>query len=104
MDMSKEIIEMIEAGDLDDNIAPIMTAFHKRNTVLAGVKKGFRRGDTVKITGRNLRPKYLFGKEFLVEKVNTKTVVVDFPFDPAYGRFSGASGVRIPKTAIEVVP
>ena len=63
------------------------------NTMSLGV------GDTITFT-KPLRPVYLIGKTATVTKVNDKTVVVDFPNDPAMRRYSGASGVRVPKSCV----
>jgi hypothetical protein len=86
----------------------------------------------VKVIGK-LKPNYLMGYDFEVKKINPKSVVVSVPdtckfcqherlthdpanmqclegdrnsaysFKPLYGRFSGMSSVRIPKTALEIV-
>lgn len=90
--------------------------------------KAKREGKKVKVVGR-LKPNYLYGHSFRIVKVNPKRVRVAVPdqckfcgdvrmnhittmngqqkcqnsgryFSPKYGRFTGASAVDIPKTAL----
>ena len=108
MSISGDIIAMILAGDLDDDLAEVTRACYTRQAVIKGglkngEKREFQRGQKVRIAGTNLRPKYMIGKEFTVKRVNQKTVVVDMPKDSGYGRFSGASNVRIPKNCVTMV-
>ena len=56
-------------------------------------------GDTITFT-KPLRPTYLIGKMATVTKVNDKTVVVDFADDASLRRYSGAEGVRVPKSCV----
>lgn len=108
-DMTHEIMDIIRSGDVDDNLAVIEMAIRERRSILAGQKRvpeiprtDFHVGCTVKVTGK-LKPNYLFGHTFEAKKVNHKTVVVDVPDHPLYRRFAGHNGVRIPKTALQVV-
>lgn len=104
MDMSKEIVEMISAGDLDNCLTLIASAVEARQDAIYGRDHPavlFRRGDIVKVIG-HLKPNYLFGHMFTVTKVNTKTCEVKIPDGPEYRRFAGQK-IRIPKTALEVV-
>lgn len=108
MDMTQEILDMIFEGDLDGDLDKIKKQIFDRRALLGlerqvdEFQQNFRVGDMIKITGR-LKPNYLFGHEFLVNKVNTKTVVIDVPNDPKFRRFAGSSGVRIPKTAVKKI-
>lgn len=65
------------------------------------IPEGFHKDGMVKVIGK-LRPNYLFGHEFLVTKVNPKTVEIWVPDLPKYRRFAGQK-TRIPKNALEVV-
>ena len=108
MNISDDIIAMILAGDLDDELAKVTRACYTRKALIEGglkdeKKREFQSGQKVRITGANLRPKYMIGKEFTVKRVNQKTVVVDMPKDSGYGRFSGAKNVRIPKNCVTMV-
>jgi hypothetical protein len=115
MQLSASVIDMIREGDMDEALGDIQAAISLRRSKiednhynggggqLGGGGQKFRRGQRIKITSHTLRPKYLYGKEFTVKKVNTKTVVVDFPIDSGYGRFSGSQGVRVPKSCVSVL-
>ena len=59
-------------------------------------------GDTIQIVG-GLRPQYLVGATVTVQKVNAKTVVVEFPENPMLRKWSGKGQVRIPKPCVAAV-
>jgi hypothetical protein len=101
-----QIKESVSSGRLDSFLDEIYKTVQLRRTVKGGQKRAeqvFRRGVTVKATSPTLRPKYMIGHEFLVKKVNAKTVVIDIPDDDRFGRFSGQKNVRMPKSCVEVV-
>ena len=105
--ITNEIIDLIRSGDVDDDLHEIKMVVYARLALKGGQKRVededvFRYGDTVQIIGK-LRPNYLWGHKFKVQKVNAKTVVIDVPNEPQYRRFAGETGVRIPKTAVKVV-
>lgn len=111
IDMTQEILDIIRSGDVDERLGEIRLAVHGRmalrprkhdNDPPEIPRTDFRVGATVEVTGK-LKPNYLFGKQFIVNKINSKTVVVDIPNDPIYKRFAGSNGVRIPKAALKVV-
>lgn len=88
-------------GDVDDDLDRIQASIKQRREYLASMTVSFlREGDTVRFSDR-IRPKYLQGKTATVVKVNQKTIVVDCPSDPSYGRFSGSKKVRCPNELIE---
>jgi hypothetical protein len=96
-----EVINSIEDGNCDDDLAAILDAVRLRQKTLAARQvRDLSPGDTVRFSDA-IRPKYLVGKTATVVKLNRQTVVVDCPDDPSYGRFSGSSGVRCPNSLIE---
>ena len=96
-----EVINSIEDGNCDDDLAAILDAVRSRQKVLAARNvRDLSPGDTVRFSNA-IRPKYLVGKTATVVKLNKKTVVVDCPEDASYGRFSGSSNVRCPNALIE---
>lgn len=105
IDMTQEIIDIIKSGDVDGSLNIIDMALQGRRAIKGGQKRAeevFARGKTVEIMGK-LKPNYLFGHRFEIQKVNPKTVVINVPNDPKFRRFAGHNGVRIPKTAVKVV-
>ena len=99
-----EVISSIEDGHCDDDLSAIIDAVRSRQQVLAARNvRALAPGDTVRFSD-SIRPKYLIGKTATVVKLNKKTVVVDCPDDPDYGRFSGSSNVRCPNSLIEGRP
>lgn len=102
------VVTSIEQGKMDDGLLVLTNVIERRQRSLdrsdnnEDSEAKFRVGQDVKIVGK-LRPNYLFGMTFPVVKVNDKTVCIDVPNDPVYRRFSGQKGLRIPKTAVEVV-
>jgi hypothetical protein len=100
--ISADIIEMIEAGDLDEALGQIQGACLKRQKILwQDNQPEFKPMQQVKVVGK-LRPNYLFGSVFEAIKVNPKTVMVSVPNQPRYRKYAGTQ-VRIPKSALEVV-
>ena len=102
--IADEIVDMILAGDVDDDLEKIKRAVYARQALKGGQQRAedFIVGQMVEIIGK-LKPNYLFGHRFEVTKVNDKTVCVNVPRDPKYRRFSGSRSVRIPKNAVKVV-
>ncbi len=96
-----EVINSIEDGACDDDLTAIISAVRSRQQILAARNvRVLSPGDAVKFSD-SIRPKYLIGKTATVVKLNRKTVVVDCPDDPSYGKFSGSSNVRCPNSLIE---
>lgn len=63
---------------------------------------GFTVGQTLKFAGQ-ISPGYLKGKTVVVQNTNAKSVVVDCPDQPEYGRFAGKSNVRCPNSVVVAV-
>jgi|SRR3954453_14918832 hypothetical protein len=104
-DMTQEILDIIRAGDVDDSLKEIEDAVFARRALKGGQKlasDAFVVGKTVEVVGK-LKPNYLFGHRFEIQKVNDKTVVISVPNERIYRRFAGSRSVRIPKTAVKVV-
>lgn len=94
------VASAIALGEHDHELDMIMQAASARRKDIAAAKRfELKRGDTVKFSD-HIRPRYLIGLEATVAKVNQKSVVVDCPDDPAYGRFAGVRGVRCALTLI----
>lgn len=97
---AQEIQVAILDGELDGDIAVLIDALRDREGYLAKrALVGIAKGDTVRFSD-TIRPRYLIGLTATVRKVNPKSIVVDCPTDPAYGRFSGAQQVRCPVSLI----
>lgn len=95
--------DAIEDGDADSFLDDLAIAVADRQSIIKMRKNGsIRTGDTVRFNNK-ARPKYLQGLDATVKKLNRKTVVVDFPYDPSYGRFSNARNVRAPFTIVDKV-
>jgi hypothetical protein len=87
-------------GDLDKELDLLADAVRSRQDYLAKrAVVGIRPGDTVRFSD-SIRPRYLIGQVAKVQKVNPKSIVVDCPVDPSYGRFSGSQNVRCPVSLI----
>lgn len=63
---------------------------------------GFVVGQTVKFSTQ-ISPRYLVGREVVIQNTNAKSVVVDCPNDPGFGRFAGKSNVRCPNVCVVAV-
>jgi hypothetical protein len=102
MDLAADIIEMISAGDLDDDIDKIANAVNIRRAIKGGQQ---RARNMVRIKpNANISPRYMLGKEFPVIKKNRMTYSVGpIPDEKAYGRFAGQKLIRIPINAVELV-
>lgn len=50
-----------------------------------------------------ISPRYLTGREAIVVKRNPKSIVVNCPNEPGYGRFAGKENIRCPKSVLEEV-
>jgi tRNA(Ile2) C34 agmatinyltransferase TiaS len=96
------IVEQIHAGDLDDQLVQISQAIKARGArKRAEFARTLWKGDVVRFTG-SLRPEHLRGLTAVVKWVNEKTVTVDMPDEPAYGRYAGVEQVRIPLNCVEL--
>lgn len=97
--LPQHVIDILD-GKYDENLDGIAEALRtRRATLVQRNVVGIKPGDTVKFSD-SIRPKYLAGMAATVVKRNAKSIVVDVPADPAYGRFSGARGVRCPNSLI----
>lgn len=97
------IIQDISSGNHDDNLRDIILAAQGRTKTLSNRKVqdlDIQPGDEVRFSN-SIRPKYLIGKTAKVVKLNSKSVVIDCPADPSYGRFENSKGVRCPNSVIE---
>jgi hypothetical protein len=91
-----DVVEMIENGDFSpDELQKIEAAIAKSR----GAKNFVLGGEAV--LNSKINPKYLRGTIVVVRKINDKSVLVDFPRDPSMRRYSGARGVRCPKTIVD---
>lgn len=96
----EDIIVEIENGAFDDALVDITEAVKTRTKILADRNaRSLSIGDEVQFSDL-ISPKYLRGLTATVKKINKKTVVVDCPIDPDYGRFSGSKNVKCPNTLI----
>ena len=98
----REAIAGIEDTDVLDLAYELLN--FQREALAHELNRSVMRGSSVTITGQHLRPKYLLGVEVVVSKINGKTFSVDFPAEPGLGKWSGAKGVRLPKTCVSLSP
>lgn len=68
--------------------------------ILSDPLADYKIGDLVEF-GPTASPKYLIGRRGMkITKVNPKSVKVDVPDEPGFGRFAGKGNVGCPKTII----
>ena len=95
-----EIITNIRSGAYDDDLEGLRGAVRDRtDAVERSGSAGLMPGDTAVICG-DIRPKYLYGLEVTVRKLNDVTVGVEFPDDARCGKFRGATKVRVPRSCV----
>lgn len=82
--------------------APTRTPARRRGMGCTN-EAGHNVGDTVQFVRGQISPAYLGGLTAVVQNTNAKSVVVDLPAAPEYGRFSGKSNVRVPNSTIKGV-
>lgn len=88
-------------GEFDDYLGEFRNAIEQREKEITRLALGeLKFGDTVRFSAQ-INPKYLIGRTAEVVKVNPKSIVVNCPDDPGYGRFQGSRRVRCPKYLIE---
>lgn len=94
------LIGNIVTGECDDFLADISDAVRARKASRVNTIP-WRTGVHVRLSG--LSTQYLNGAVCVVTKVNPKKLMVAFPNDARYGRYSGSQRVSIPKSCCEIV-
>lgn len=95
------IVQAVLNGEADEDFAALVEAIADRKALLARqVARTLKHGDTVRVVG-DLRPRYLIGLTGKVERVNQKTVTMNFDDPEAARRYR--AGVRMPIEYVEVV-
>lgn len=101
IDQLDALSEAIAALTTNEEIDAARDLIAARRDVIAQINTSdLGVGDTVILTDP-IRPVYMQGQEATIQKVNGKTVVVDFPENPILRRYSGANGVRVPKSCVQ---
>lgn len=85
-------------GTYDDDLDRLVSLVKERKAMIA---TSVRVGDTIRVT--NVSPKYIMGAEVVVTAKSGDRVIVDFPVNPRYRRFSGAKNVTLKAAHVEVV-
>lgn len=99
-----ELLDRVQSGQLDnfvrilsgmtnEDLQDLRDCAAERVQAIGSIRE-LSPGSEVVIT--STRPRYLVGARVTVVRANERTVTVQFPTNPRYRRYSGASGVRVP--------
>lgn len=83
-------------------LSQVIKQAQARKLALAAVHVSQLRGGDTVIFAQNIRPTYLRGLTATVVHVNDKSVTVNIPQDPRYGRFSGSKRCRLPISLVQL--
>ncbi len=98
---TSDTLDAIFGGKVDDGLSEIVEACRERQEQIAArLKFELKKGDTFEMVG-DVHPGYLLGMQFIVEKVNTKTVEGK-PVEPAKAR-RYRNGIRAHLTSVKKV-
>src|SRR5438105_3899848 len=98
-----DICQAIMSSYADEYLDRIVEAVKARRSIVARTTLlQIRPGETIRFSDR-IRPQYLRGMHAKVVKVNGASVTVNIDNDPAYGRYSGAKGVRCSAVLVEII-
>lgn len=82
-------------SDITENIK------YRKEILAQKSKLKIRIGQKVRFSDE-IRPKYLIGLEAEVKKINPKTIVVNVPNEPEYGKYAGSIRIRCPISLLTI--